>query len=106
MQQTQRIGDEMKKFVLVQYGYSQPTPEMMDGWMKWFASIADKTVENVGPLGSGREVSKTGTKDLPMGLDSLTGITVINAESMADAEKIAQACPMITSVRVYEVMSM
>jgi len=96
----------MKKFALVQYGYREPTPDIMDAWMKWFASIGDKTVENVGPLGSGREISKTGTKDLPLGLDSLTGITVIHAESLADAEKIAKSCPMITSIRVYEVMSM
>jgi len=96
----------MKKFVLVHNGYREPTQDIMDAWMKWFASIGDKMVDNVGPLGSGREVSKTGTKELALGLDSLTGFTVISAESMSDAEKIAQRCPMITSIRVYEVMSM
>jgi hypothetical protein len=39
-------------------------------------------------------------------MESLTGYTVINADSMVEAEKIAQSCPMITSVRVYEAMSM
>jgi hypothetical protein len=96
----------MKKFVLVHNGYREPTQDIMDAWMKWFASIGDKMVENVGPLGSGREVSKAETRDLQMGLESLTGFTVINAESMAAAEKFAQSCPMITSIRVYEVMSM
>jgi hypothetical protein len=31
---------------------------------------------------------------------------IINADSIDEAEKIAQSCPIITSVRVYEAMSM
>jgi hypothetical protein len=34
-----------------------------------------------------------------------TGYTIINADNIDNAEKIAQGCPIITSVRVYEVMS-
>jgi hypothetical protein len=58
------------------------------------------------PLGPGREISGSGIKELPVGKDSLTGYTVINAKSMDEAEEIAKGCPMITSVRVYEAMSM
>ncbi len=96
----------MKKFVFLHYGFETPTQEIMDAWGKWFASIGDKMVDPGSPLGSGREISRTGTKDLPMGMESLTGYTVINADSIDEAEKIAKGCPMITSVRVYEAMSM
>lgn len=96
----------MKKFVIFHFGFETPTPEIMDAWSKWFESIGDKIVDPGSPLGNGREISRSGTKELPMGLESLTGYTVINAASIDEAEKIAKSCPMITSVRVYEAMSM
>ena len=95
----------MKKFVLLHSGYEEPTQEVMDAWNSWFASIADKIADMGSPLGPGREISRTGTKALPMGADAITGYTMINAEDMDEAERIAQGCPMITSIRVYEAMS-
>jgi len=96
----------MKKFIFLCYGYSEPTQEVMEAWGKWFASIGDKMVDPGNPLGSGREISPTGTKELPLGMESLTGYCIIKADNIDDAEKIAQGCPIITSVRVYEAMSM
>jgi len=96
----------MKKFVLLHYGYEEPTQEVMDAWNSWFASIADKIADMGSPLGPGREISGTGTKELPMGADAITGYSIINAEDMDEAEAIAQGCPIITSMRVYEAMSM
>ena len=92
----------MKKFVMLHCGFEQPTPEIMKAWEAWFELIADKTVENIGFSG-GREVSASGTKDLPWGPDSITGCSIIKAESLDDAEKIAKECPFIASIRVYEV---
>lgn len=96
----------MKKFVLFSYGYETPTPEIINAWHQWFASIGDKMVDSGSPFGPGREISRTGTKDLPLGMESLTGYCIINAANIEEAEKIAQACPIITSMRVYEAMSM
>ena len=96
----------MKKFVIFHYGFENPTKEIMDAWGKWFESIGNKIVDPGSPLGPGREISRSGTKELPLGLESLTGYTVINADNMDEAEKIAKSCPLITSVRVYEATSM
>jgi hypothetical protein len=96
----------MKKFVLLHYGFETPTQEIMEAWGNWFASIEDKVVENIGPFGAGREITHNGTKELSRDREAITGFTVINAESMDDAVKIAKQNPKITSVRVYEVMSM
>ena len=96
----------MKKFVFFCYGFVTPTQEIMDAWSNWFASIGGKMVDPGSPLGPGREISHFGTKELPLGMEALTGYTVINADSMDEAEKIAKSCPIITSVRVYEAMSM
>jgi hypothetical protein len=58
-----------------------------------------------GHFSSGREISKSGTKDLPLGLESITGFTIVSADSLDDAEKIARGNPYISSIRIYEVMS-
>jgi len=63
-------------------------------------------VDSGSPFGSGREISHSGTKELPLGMESLTGYCIINADNMDEAEKLLEGCPIITSVRVYEAMSM
>jgi hypothetical protein len=95
----------MKKFVLVHIGFEQPTPEIMAAWGEWFESIKDITIENVG-LGPAKEISSEGVKDLPFDRTAVTGYTVIKAEDSDEAVKIAQACPFITGIGLYEVREM
>lgn len=94
----------MKKFMLLSYGFEKPTPEIMGAWGKWFESIADKMADS-GHFRGAREISKSGTKELPMGMESITGYTIINAESLDVAEKIARDNPYIASIRIYEIMT-
>lgn len=94
----------MTTFLVLHYGFEKPTPEEMGAWNKWLESIADKQVERGGFRG-GREISQAGTKDLPFAKDSITGYTIIEAESLDDAERIAWECPIVASTRVYEIMS-
>lgn len=93
----------MKKFVFLTYGFVPPTPEIMEAWGKWMASIKDSIVE-MGHLSGGREISRDGTEDLPMGLESITGFMIVNAASHEDALRMAENNPYITSIRVYELM--
>jgi len=92
----------MKKFVLITVGFEMPTPEDMQKWMQWFQNIGNKMTQQVG-LMNGKEVTPEDIKDLAMDKLALTGILTINAESMDEAVKIAQACPAVTSTKVYEV---
>ena len=94
----------MNKFVLLTIGFTQPTPEIMESWMQWFQSIEDKIVDQIG-LRNGKEVTKNSITELPMDKDAITGYVVINANNIDEAILIAQSCPMITSTKVYEVMS-
>ncbi len=94
----------MKRYMLLHYGFEKPTPEIMEAWGKWFASIADKTVENGGFHGAAREISSDGTRDLPMAVDSITGYSIITAESIEEAERIAADNPFIASIRIYEIV--
>ncbi|NNL65669.1 MAG: hypothetical protein HKP30_05460 [Myxococcales bacterium] len=95
----------MKKFMFLHYGFEPPTPEIMEAWTKWFASIADRQVDQ-GGFSGGRELSKTGTEELPFGPDSITGYNVIEAEDLDEAETLAQSNPFIQSLRIYEIRSM
>jgi hypothetical protein len=93
----------MTKFVLLHYGFEKPTPEIMAAWGKWFEAMQAHIVDMGGHFSRGREISRAGTKDLPLASDSITGFTIVNAKSLDDAEKMAQANPFISSIRIYEV---
>ena len=95
----------MNKFVMLHFGFEKPTAEIMGAWGKWFESIKENIVDMGGHFSGGREISSEGTKDLPLSLDSITGFTIVSAESLDDAEKMAQSNPHISSIRVYEMMS-
>jgi hypothetical protein len=76
----------------------------MDAWGKWFESIKENVVER-GHFPRGREISKAGVTDLPLGPDSITGLVIIEAVSFEDAERMAQSNPYISSIRLYEMMA-
>jgi len=94
----------MKRFMLLHYGFEKPTPEIMAAWKEWFESVAEKSQDNGGFHGAAKEITNSGSTDLPMGMDSITGYSIINAENIDEAEKIAQDNPFIASIRVYEIM--
>ena len=92
----------MPNYLILHYGFKKPTPEDMGAWNTWFQSIADRKVAQ-GGLPAGREITHESTTDLPFGEDSITGYTVITAETLDEAENIARECPIVLSTRVYEI---
>jgi len=96
----------MKKFLFLYCGAWKKEQEIMDAWTNWFASIGDSIVDGGNPLGPGRELTHNGTNDLPHDKEAVTGYSIISAKSIEEAEKIAKDCPIMTSVRVYEAISM
>ena len=91
----------MKRFMFLHFGFEKPTPEIMEAWKSWFESIADKQIDQ-GGFGAGREISKSGTRDLAWGMDTITGYNIIEAESLDEAEELARSNPFIASIRIYE----
>jgi len=51
----------------------------------------------------GRELTKQGSNDLAWDENCLTGYSVIEAQSMEEAEAIAATNPFITAIRIYEI---
>ncbi|MBT8447473.1 MAG: hypothetical protein HKO62_02740 [Gammaproteobacteria bacterium] len=95
----------MKRFMLLHFGFEKPTPEIMEAWKNWFASIADRQVEQGGFAG-GRELSAAGSRELAWDMEAITGYNIIEAEDLDAAEAIASTNPFIASIRVYELRSM
>ena len=94
----------MKNFVLLHYGFETPTKEIMESWGQWFESIKDSIVDHGSRFGPGKEIEKNETRDLPLDKKAITGYTTIKAKDMNEAEKIAESCPSIACIRVYEAM--
>ena len=92
----------MAHFMLLHVGFEQPTPEIMTKWNEWFESVADKAVTHGGFM-HGRRLTDEGIEALEMGLDSMTGYSIINAENIDEAVTIAQGNPFITSIQIYEI---
>lgn len=93
---------EVKKFMLLHFGFEKPTPYIMKAWKSWFESIADRQIDQ-GGFSGGREISKSGSTDLPWNMESITGYNIIEAESLEAAEKLALGNPFISSIRIYEI---
>ena len=93
----------MKRFILIHHGFEKPSPDVMEAWKRWFESIQDRTIENGGFHSGGREITHDGIEELPFGPDSWTGYSMIEAEDLDEATRIAQDNPFIKGIRVYEV---
>lgn len=96
----------MKKFLLLFYGYMEPTPEVMGAWQGWFATIGDRFVDSGNPLANCLEVTKSGSREVSPADGAPTGYCLVSADSREDAERLLEGCPIITSVQVLEAMAM
>ena len=96
----------MKKFMFLYKGFVTPTPEIGQAWMEWFGQVGDKMTDSGNPMTSGVEVTPDDVTEIELGTESLTGYSIVNAESMEAAVQLAKTNPMITSVVVYELARM
>ncbi|MFZ0140587.1 MAG: hypothetical protein WAL70_05845 [Aeromicrobium sp.] len=98
----------MKKFVLLYRGTRDqaPTEESTAAWTEWFTSLGEKVVDVGNPFGQGREVSASDTTEISPSANGVTGYTLINAQDIDEAEKIALSHPIVPSIQVFEAMPM
>ena len=83
------------------YQREHPDPEKrkemdrkgMDAWMKWGEDHAKSIVENGGPLGKTKRVTREGIADVR---NNLAGYTVVRAESQEEAAKLFLNHPHFT----------
>jgi hypothetical protein len=78
-------------------------------WEQWFGSVGANLVDAGNPFNTGGQaVEKSGVTTIENWPS--TGYSIVKADSMEDAVKFAQACPVLNepdgAVRVYETMPM
>ena len=100
----------MAKFVYIYSEGKMPeTPaegeQVMAAWMSWMGGLGDAIVDQGNPFGASTTVSTSGVG----GAGTAGGYTIINADSLDDATKKADGCPILAAggtVGVYEAVEM
>ncbi|NUH66853.1 hypothetical protein HTT03_16340 [Sulfitobacter sp. S0837] len=104
----------MPDFIFAYHGGKSPESQeegdkAMAAWGAWFEEMGDQIVNPGNPVGVSRTVSAEGIADNG-GANPLSGFTVVRADDIDAACKIAQGCPMVAdgtgSVEVAPVIEM
>jgi len=89
----------------------RPPKEALDAWASWFGTLADNVVFSGNPIVNGtkaKAVFKDGVSKLDE--DTVVGYSVVKAESLDEAVKMAANCPLSNApgceVRVYQTSQM
>ena len=103
----------MPQYVIVYLGGDQPSsPEEgkqhFSKYMDWLSSLGDSAVSPANPLKNTNTVNSDGSV-ASGGKTSMSGFTIVEADSMEAALLIAKACPFLDiggSLEVSELMQM
>ena len=96
----------MKKFLVLFHDQWEQKPEIMAAWQAWFAEVGDRFVDSGNPFAAGFELTRAGSSELANGDGAATGYSIISAESREEAERLLEASPFSSSVRLYEASAM
>jgi hypothetical protein len=101
----------MPKYVIAYHGgrkfeSPQEGAAYMAKWRAWVGSLGAALIDPGSPLGKGKLVSSSGVSE--RGADSLTGFSIVAADSMDGAVQLAQRCPHLDhgTIEIAEVMEM
>jgi len=97
----------MAKFVLAYKGggMAQTDEEReaaMQAWGAWFGALGPAVVDAGNPFSASKAVGGNGTS-------GLTGYSILSADDLDAASKLAEGCPILSnggSVEVYEVLEL
>ncbi len=103
----------MSRFMIVYLGGDKPaSPEEgkqhMSKYMDWLSSLGDSAVSPANPLKNTSTVNPDGTVTAG-GTSTMSGYTIVEADSMDAALSIAKTCPFLDiggSLEVSELMQM
>ena len=89
----------MSNFLFVYSGGEMPEesemPAVMKAWESWYTELGDAVVDPGNPMSFGKTVLSDGTiNDNPLGPNG-TGYTIVKADSLESATKMAGSCPVL-----------
>ena len=90
----------MPNFLLAYHGGSMPeTPEAqatsMAQWTTWFAGLGAAVVDGGNPVSGAKVVAAGGKVADGGGANPISGYSVLKADSLDAAVKMAQGCPIL-----------
>jgi hypothetical protein len=102
----------MGKYVLAYQGgsmaeTSEAQEAAMQTWMGWFGTLGSAVVDGGNPFGASTAVRAN--RSTGAASAGLTGYSVLEAESLEQAAKLAEGCPVLDAggtVEVYETIAM
>ena len=105
----------MAKYLFVYHGGGKPPAnkdemkKVMDAWGAWFGSMGAAVIDGGNPVGKSSTVHANGSISNDGGANPVSGYSLIEAASLADAHKKAKGCPLLAvggSIEVAEAMDM
>lgn len=97
----------MSKFILAYHGKpeiqsKEDGAEHMKKWKEWSQGLGDAVVDPGMPASTSMTVSNDGVTD-GGGSNPLSGITIIQAETMEDAIDMVKGCPHLSGTGTVEI---
>lgn len=97
----------MPKFLLIYHGKPDiQSPEdgakHMTAWKAWSASLGDAVVDPGLPVGPSKTITPNGVVDNG-GANPVSGMTVLQAETMQQAVDLARECPHLSGTGTIEI---
>jgi hypothetical protein len=92
----------MTKFVLAFHGSPQfetkeAGAEHMAAWMAWIKDLGQSVIDPGLPLGPSHTINSDKSVTDDGGANPVVGITILEAETMAEATIMVQACPHLAA---------
>jgi hypothetical protein len=89
------------KYLLIYHGGNQPQGEeegraVMAAWMAWFEGLGAAVADGGNPAGAAKAVSPDGSV-ADHDPDSVTGYSILEADSLDAAVAMAQGCPHLAA---------
>ena len=97
----------MPKYLFAYHGGGAPETEeeqaaVMTAWNAWYGELGEAIVDGGNPTGPAKTVGADGVSD-GGGADPVSGYTLVNADSLELAAKLAQGCPILSAGGTVEV---
>ena len=92
----------MAKYLLAFHGGSMPETEAeqakaMQAWGAWYTGLGGAVVDPGNPIGQIRTIATDGSASAGGGANPVSGYTILQADSLDAAVKLASSCPILAS---------
>src|SRR5258705_1728250 len=98
----------MAKYVFAYHGGSKPTnpdevKKVMDAWGSWFGALGAAVIDGGNAVGKSSTVKQDGSLVDGGGANPISGYSLIEASSLADAHKKGKGCPILKAGGTIEI---